>query len=693
MDPDRERPPFARLGTLLGFGLIAALALWTLSRGWHASIQDRHDFRQIQTAFSIQWLQETGFQAAYETPLFGPPWSIPMEFPVYQGLAAILSNVLGTGLEPTGRAVSAFFFLALLPAVFLIAGHYGLRGRERLWPVAAVLLAPIYLFYARTVMIETTALGLAGWFLYAHLRAVGERHAGFVILATFFAVGAALAKITTLVAFVPAAGLMALPALRAAWSKRGDDPRALVTTVLCAGLPLAAALGATLAWVSYSDALKSDNPYAGFLTSSALSEWNWGTWDQRFALGFWAELGHSLKGYVFSPTSLTVLAVALAAGTGRTRRLMLAAAGLFLAGPLLFANLYWRHDYYFCANAVFLLAAAGFVLAEARRNPALPAAVRRLLPLLFFAGQWFGYQAHFGDYTRRELPPAPGVSVALAAATPPDGVVLIYGWDWNATVPYYAHRRAIMVRNGFEDDHAALDAVLDRLAPLRVTAMVVYNPSLQRSPEFIRARTERFGFAPTPLVTGAAGDLYVGEEALLPAAQALQGQLLPDTTLQVAFTEQDTGPALQDEPLSGVALASFHPQPSRARALHGFVRGEHEGRPSLMAHPVAELHFEPPTEARSLSVEYGIYPGAYAADASSVTDGVTFEIIEIRPNGVRRTLLRRTLDPVANESDRGTQRETLAAGPFSGAVMFRTTAGPAGRFNSDWAYWSRIEFR
>jgi hypothetical protein len=60
---------------------------------------------------------------------------------------------------------------------------------------------------------------------------------------------------------------------------------------------------------------------------------------------------------------------------------------------------------------------------------------------------------------------------------------------------------------------------------------------------------------------------------------------------------------------------------------------------------------------------------------------------------VRRILHRRTLDPVAIETDRGPQTIALDAGPFLGPLIFRTTAGPAGRYNNDWAYWSRIDIR
>ena len=67
------------------------------------------------------------------------------------------------------------------------------------------------------------------------------------------------------------------------------------------------------------------------------------------------------------------------------------------------------------------------------------------------------------------------------------------------------------------------------------------------------------------------------------------------------------------------------------------------------------------------------------------------EIYELRPNGLRRVLYRRDLDPAGVAADRGPQSIRLEqAGPFAGPVVFRITPGPHGNYNNDWAYWSRI---
>jgi hypothetical protein len=54
-------------------------------------ILDWYTFRQTQTALTSYWMCHGGFKLAYETPVGGYPWALPLEFPLYQYLVAKLS--------------------------------------------------------------------------------------------------------------------------------------------------------------------------------------------------------------------------------------------------------------------------------------------------------------------------------------------------------------------------------------------------------------------------------------------------------------------------------------------------------------------------------------------------------------------------------------------------------------------------
>src|SRR5882757_9798087 len=113
--PASDSPAASDRPLVLIFWLMLVVALWSWSLTWSGPITDRHDFRQLQTAISAHWLKQDGFRLNYETPLFGPPWSIPMEFPVYQWCVATFSRLTGVPLIQSGRATSILFSLATLP--------------------------------------------------------------------------------------------------------------------------------------------------------------------------------------------------------------------------------------------------------------------------------------------------------------------------------------------------------------------------------------------------------------------------------------------------------------------------------------------------------------------------------------------------------------------------------------------------
>ena len=65
--------------------LFLTLLVWIgyLRVGWSHAHMAGHEFRQAQTALSIQAIDREGYRLDYATPVLGKPWSIPMEFPLY----------------------------------------------------------------------------------------------------------------------------------------------------------------------------------------------------------------------------------------------------------------------------------------------------------------------------------------------------------------------------------------------------------------------------------------------------------------------------------------------------------------------------------------------------------------------------------------------------------------------------------
>ena len=69
-------------------------------------------FRQNWTALTTYWMIQEGWRLDYQTPILGYPWAIPLEFPIYESIVALVAWMGGFPLDPVGRIVSFCFLLA-----------------------------------------------------------------------------------------------------------------------------------------------------------------------------------------------------------------------------------------------------------------------------------------------------------------------------------------------------------------------------------------------------------------------------------------------------------------------------------------------------------------------------------------------------------------------------------------------------
>lgn len=673
---------------LLGIALALSLALATV--GWRNSPREIHDSRQVQTALSVKYLAREGLSLAYPLPLFGPPWSAPFEFPLYQGTAAAISRATGLGHEPAGRVAALLFLYLTVPAAWMAQEFLGVP-RHRRWIFPALLvLSPAHLYYSRSFMIESSAVCAAGWFLLAFGRSLTR--AGWVWPAATLALGplAALAKLTTGVVFlVPAALLTARCVLRpevAPAAARGRAP-----TLLLAAMLAAATVVAGLLWTGYSDAVKADNPLAAAFRSGELRSFVFGPLAQRFQADFWLAILRHTQAAVLPAANLALVAVfgLLLARGSRVRVLLLLAC--FLSGPLVFANLHAVHDYYFFASGVFAVGALALACGEVLDLEGHPAAARTAVVAVAFGAQFLGYYSGYFPAQRMPASKPPALASLLRAVTASDDIVLVLGQDWNPALAYFSDRRAIMVVDRFVPEAALVKSVVDRAGPARVTALVV-SSHFRLYPHLFRGLIDQLGLSREPVLIGPETHVYLAHPLVTAAraeasAHPVEGMLLAEEPADPApMPRSRLRPAdLPDARI--VAMMS----PAPLEILHPFTVSAHDltGRLVADAHAPTDFVFEIPAGATQVQLEYGILPGAYTS--AQPTDGVEFRV-ELRPeDGSRRTLFSRTLEPVNFPADRGTHRATVAIPADSkGRLVCRTLPGPSGSISSDWAYWARI---
>jgi hypothetical protein len=458
-------------GRLLFLLFVLALA-WNLAVGaigWRHALSDSFGFRQTQTALSTWALLEGGPFWAYETPVLGPPWSVPMELPVYQGAVALVVRATGLPLEPAGRLVSRAFLYAALPAVWLLLAELAVRPAHRQVFLILWLANPYYAYWSRTFMMETTAVFFGLAFLTFALRFLARGGLGDAMLAVASGSLCATVKSTTF------PGFLGLAALAAAFRLIGrtERPRSPAFLPLL-GLVLLLPLAAGYVWSAWADALKSQNPLAAPLRSGdVIGSWLFGPGADGWGVAL-ARLRAMVAEIAGGPV---VLGLALAAALAARRRLAPLAACLaaFLGVLFVFLRFHVVHLYYPCANGLFLIGAVGFgVLALFER----PGRGRLLGWLLLALALGFGlrtYHAEFERVQRRDAYAGPNQTVrlarGLAAITSGTDVILGFGLDWSPEVPYYAGRRALMWPGHLPPSGEPLLGALDRLESYRVGAV------------------------------------------------------------------------------------------------------------------------------------------------------------------------------------------------------------------------------
>lgn len=691
--PATNSPAFDHRACRLLFAVVLALSGWCFHLGWRNLPVDGHEFRQLQTALSVRYLMKDGLRLDYPTPLLGKPWSIPLEFPLYQWAVAVVAQAARLPIEQAGRMVGLAFFYLMLPAAYLLLGRLGLAPPRRLLALCLVLASPIYLFYSRTVLIESTALCLSVWYLWGFWTALAENSRLGGVLALVCGGLAAMVKLTTLAVFLPPAALVTIQVLRSRRPASGRNWRLIAQTLGAAIVLGGGPLAAGIVWTHHADGVKELNPLASFLLSAVSAPWGVGPLAQRLAPAFWTTIFSTWTiGILGLPGQVVVVGGALLAPPRLRRRLVALLAG-FLAGPLAFANFYFIHDYYFYESGLFLLAAGGLALDWVLDAGRLARPVRWAIVLVVIATGFLSYSKTYYLLVRDNAARTFELGRALNAVTQVDDVIVIYGWDWNPLIPYFSERRALMFPGNTQDDSALQAAAFGRLAGERVGALVVAGKMRDRR-AFLDSLKIRFGLAPQPALTGDAVAVYLSERDLATDQPILQRLGLTELRAAVPAPMESRRVALAGLPaLVQNLFAPMTPRPREVYSQFGLGLNTVGDQTVFGAHPVTELVFDPPPGARRLQAGFGVLPAAYA-DPVKATDGVQFEVMLSRPDGTYEVLAQRLLNPVARAEDRGTQffDLPLPAG-MGGEIILRTGPGPADNFSYDWAYWTTVAIK
>lgn len=134
-------------------------------------------------------------------------------------------------------------------------------------------------------------------------------------------------------------------------------------------------------------------------------------------------------------------------------------------------------------------------------------------------------------------------------------------------------------------------------------------------------------------------------------------------------------------------------RPLFVQTLYGASADVTDGRSVFFAHAPSTVAFVLPPEARAIQGGFGFREAAYAPGNKAPTDGAEFRVELVSPDGQRRTLFSRLLQPLTQPGDRGPQsfRAPIPAGlPPETRLDFVISPGPNGNAASDWTFWTDL---
>ncbi|MFT3829500.1 MAG: hypothetical protein QM691_07300 [Opitutaceae bacterium] len=691
--------PHAR-GWLVFLLFVVALAahVVALSRNWDSGFLVGHEFRQAQTALIADHIdRQNNFSLRYDTPLFGKPWGAPLEWPLYEWMVVLVRRQMSWPDFVAARAVSATFFYLMLPAVYLLLGEAGLARASR-WPALALILScPVYVFYTRAFLMESTVLCFSVWFLFTFVKTLRTRRLHWATLTSLLGAAAGMMKSLTFGAWVAPAALFGAWTLVREW-RQTRSRHALLTTIGwgCGTMVLPVVL--TVWWTHFADSIKAQNPATVFLTAKALGVANYGTFSlhARLSAETWHGLFDGWRQAIMAPWLLAVCSLLGFTAAGRHRLALAIALGLFLVPQLAIPYAYALQDYYFYAATVFLLVALGFGLAGLLERP-WPVWLRALLLAVPFAALWSAYLQPGGYWSMQRIwtNGRTDLSEALRDLTPENSVLVVVGADWNAALAYQSRRRALMITASHETDP---DFIEDRIAALdgEQIGAVILAGRARGNLGLARFVTGLAGLSERPTFSHGIGDVYFSRDldAQVRRDIAQWGNDYPALTLLAAPAGADRESPTVVDLTPAQAAAGFpnvHPAPVRYTAQFGLPLRATESGTVIAAHPDARLWLPCPPDARLIVWEYGLdITGSPHPDG--VSDGVVFRITGRTADGTERQLFRETLRPVKHPEDRGLQHREIAFVPAAGETLCFETL-PRADHAYDWAYWTRIEVR
>jgi 4-amino-4-deoxy-L-arabinose transferase-like glycosyltransferase len=438
------------------------------------SLLDLQPFRQTQTAMTVWMFLTEGVDLFnYQTPIFGPPFYAPFEFPLYQYFAVLIFRLGISDIEIASRITTILFYILSCWSLYKVI-HLLFKSRKvTLLTLVHFCFTPFSINWSRAVTIEYCALFfcLLTLYFFLLLRTKHAQNYWHLMLGTLIACLAFSIKLTTAYPYVLFMFLvfgydsfkqLKLLKKNSSFSQlRLQFWPLILKGILFFVLPF----GLMYLWVRHTDLLKMESAFSYVTTSSSLKDWNFGTWDDKLSWNNWMVIFNRINNSLLPFMLAIPLIVYFTRASGQHFRKYVF---LLLFFPLVtiatFFNLYYQHDYYLAAlmpffSILFALSMLAFVeflwVPFFRKNYKIYTmfmAAGLVLLIYTFVNddsnkEYYRYlysTNQQSDYEQYVL------GQAIAKTTKPDELVIVTDFEWSSEVLYSAKRKGLMWTDGNE---------------------------------------------------------------------------------------------------------------------------------------------------------------------------------------------------------------------------------------------------
>ena len=430
-----------------------------------------YQWRPIQTEMTAYWFVREGIDLInYETPIFGPPWQVPFEFPLFQATAAILFQIGLGSLDVVCRLTALLYFYLSAFFLYLLCRKVFSDHLTRFLVLALYLWLPYNIHYSTEPLIDYLSLGLALAFLYFILRWLDTRSSSWNALFAMIcgSLGILVKPATMPVVMIPIIVFVVRDILTIyekdfkqpldlqnilakAWAQRSywfTLVMVVVIPVLIGGL-----------WTRHADLIKENSVFTQWLTSKELVNWNFGTWALRTDQNTWSAYIAEAERYLL-PYGLSIFAVLgffiavdmiVFPGERPEARLFIVSVLASLGFVLVIFLSHYRQQYYYISLSASIAILGGYGLARfwqlSRKKPFIFTLVFAIWAIVFLAFNTKDYRA----YRNTALAENRKLEKSVARARKVKQYVLLDEWvvvvqsDWDPSYIYPLERKAMVV--------------------------------------------------------------------------------------------------------------------------------------------------------------------------------------------------------------------------------------------------------